>query len=276
MGPPVVDIEFRGRLGNRLFQYSFGRLLAENCHVALVHPAIEELDLPAQGLSKPRNKVIAFQPNEPTSETRRRYQKWLVQTRLKTSVLLADYFEDYIVFRPYLERIRSWFSMPPPRADNAVAVHFRCGDVMYSVNNRKNLPSPEAWKKVLDRVVTPGTPLYIVTTCPRHPNRKTVQRALDSISGVDLDEAVAFTQKYVDVFEHYHPVGWTSNTSKEDFRFLRTFNRLVIGNSTFGWWAAVLGHAKEVHVYGPWRPMKGRRNKNLGHTDYSGWSSWGD
>ena len=46
-------------------------------------------------------------------------------------------------------------------------------------------------------------------------------------------------------------------------------------NSTFSWWAAVLSEASCVGVFGPWKPNKGNRNKNLGKMDIPGWFSWG-
>ena len=61
-----------------------------------------------------------------------------------------------------------------------------------------------------------------------------------------------------------------------DFNLTRSFNQVIIFNSTFSWWAATLSGAKKVAIFSPWKiakPIQSRRN--LGETNYPGWFSWG-
>ena len=60
------------------------------------------------------------------------------------------------------------------------------------------------------------------------------------------------------------------------FNFIRSFDKILFKNSTFSWWASVLSDASRVGVFGPWKPDKGKKNKNLGQADFPGWFSWGN
>ena len=61
----------------------------------------------------------------------------------------------------------------------------------------------------------------------------------------------------------------------DDFNLLRSFDQVIIFNSTFSWWAAATGVADEVYVYGPWAPHKAKSKGSLGETNYKGWKTWG-
>ena len=60
-----------------------------------------------------------------------------------------------------------------------------------------------------------------------------------------------------------------------DFNLIRQFDKIMFKDSTFSWWAAVLSDASQVSPYGPWKPNKGVKNKNLGNASFKGWSPWG-
>lgn len=73
-----------------------------------------------------------------------------------------------------------------------------------------------------------------------------------------------------------HSSRWTSNTHFRSQYLLQKFRQQILfQHGTMAWWAATLSHASRVGVYGPWRPTKGAKNKNLGRTDFPGWYSWG-
>ena len=37
----------------------------------------------------------------------------------------------------------------------------------------------------------------------------------------------------------------------EDFKFIKQFNKIVMANSTFSWWASVLSEASEIYYPSP-------------------------
>lgn len=90
-------------------------------------------------------------------------------------------------------------------------------------------------------------------------------------------------KRFVDGMQQLNPVLHLSNAPLtpgspamrddfiDDFNFIRSFDKILVHNSTFSWWAALLSDASKVGVWQPWV----RGNKNLGLTDYAGWFQWG-
>ena len=60
----------------------------------------------------------------------------------------------------------------------------------------------------------------------------------------------------------------------DDFNFIRASDNILFEHGTLSWWAAVLSDAKKVGVYGPWRPWKGAKNKNLSKIPLQNWFQW--
>ena len=62
----------------------------------------------------------------------------------------------------------------------------------------------------------------------------------------------------------------------DDFNLLRSFDKVIIHNSTFSWCAATLSGASNVAIHNPWKIAKPvHQRRNLGETDYPGWFPWG-
>ena len=62
----------------------------------------------------------------------------------------------------------------------------------------------------------------------------------------------------------------------EDFNLTRSFNQVIIFNSTFSWWAATLSGAEKVAIFNPWKIAKPKhQRRNLGKTSFKGWFNWG-
>lgn len=280
----TVTVEYDGRLGNQLFQYCYARLLAERHNARVLHLGIAVIDVPAStdqktiAWNKQHSSVsIVSRRGEPDAAARKRRRAQL--QRAPQSVdrfYLRDYCEDFELFQPYLWRIREWFSAPTgsPLPQDVTVVHFRHGDVFVDKTNGQNVPTIEAWTRVLSAV--PGR-LHVVSTIRPESIEEDVRRELRGCAKpYSLKDAMVRTQRYVDMFQsmpNYEQ--WVCQTEREDFDYLRRCTgHLVFSNSTFGWWGATLSSASDVHVYGPWRPRKGAQNKNLGKTNYPGWSSW--
>jgi hypothetical protein len=95
------------------------------------------------------------------------------------------------------------------------------------------------------------------------------------ISLAAADNSVKYMHDLVTTLAPFNPIIVHHSNYMKDFDFIRSFDKIIIHNSTFSWWAAVLSQATRVGVYEPWKPAKGKRNKNLGHTNYPGWFGWG-
>ena len=90
---------------------------------------------------------------------------------------------------------------------------------------------------------------------------------------VDISLSTSYFNSLVEGFSKYSPVV-KKRSIVEDFNHIRSFGNILFQHGTMGWWAAVLSDADKVGVYGPWRPWKGKSNKNLSDINLKGWFKW--
>jgi hypothetical protein len=285
----ILKIKFTKGFGNNLFQYSFCRLLAEKQGFLLSHDAIPGMGIPRKiypfnnGLKLKYIKDIRKKNPDGLLD----YHK-ILNTKLGNSnYQVLGYFEDYTLYKPHLKKIRSWFpSVPVSNVDDAV-IHIRLGDRLLCANSYEDFISPEKYKNVLEGLKF--NKLYIVTDALKreHITKKDIRKVrrddeakrrklkvpMATFPPLDENKAVEYFNGLVDCFANYEPVIKRGDLM-EDFNFIRSFNTIIISNSTFSWWAATLSGAEKIGIYEQWKPHKGNRNKNLGRTDYKGWFSW--
>ena len=65
--------------------------------------------------------------------------------------------------------------------------------------------------------------------------------------------------EYLSAFKRYNPIvissgfSWPPNQNTiDDFKFLASFNKMILSNSTFAWWAAFFGSPQAVYTFRPW------------------------
>lgn len=249
----TVEVRFFGHLGNNLFQYALGRVLAEELGHALVCVAplaragfdrVEQASGIADQLSAladrfcdvplrlPGREVIVPQLRLVLGEQ----AEWhghginlerVLRTGHAQRIVLRGYFQRCEYYLPYRERIRRWFHLPPvdgePRpGPRDIVVHLRRSHDM----------------RVLDRMLSLGY----------------YERALDAASfdrvlvcGLGIDATTRarlarFKPTYLEL------------DALATLRLLQRANNIVVANSTFSWWGAWLSDAE--HVWFP-RPVRG-------------------
>lgn len=209
----MVEVNYKGRLGNKLFQYTFGRILAEELGYGLKADPID-------GFSGTSDTIAGHIFETP-----------LIQILDKEVVdlpsMLADcsprkisiraYLQRAEYYAPYRDRVRTWLRLPAapdePSPDDLV-LSIRLGDFVW-----------------LGRVLTPDFyfdiakrhgrgRLWIVTDDPGHP--------------------------YLDQFAEFQPTYFNAEPF-EQFNFLRSARHLVLCASTFTWWAAFLSNAERIY-----------------------------
>jgi hypothetical protein len=87
------------------------------------------------------------------------------------------------------------------------------------------------------------------------------------------DKAASYVNELVNKLSEKYEIKFHHKGLIKDFNFIRGFDKIMLGYSTFSWWAATLSDASWVGVFEPWRPWK-ENNKNLGKTNYPGWFGW--
>jgi len=298
----TVKIHFTIGFGNNLFQYCFGRLVAEINGMKLNHPAIPEMGIEAQ--SYWRNpflptEIIGRRLGQKESITIN-YAKWLKKSQKPRNYIVRGYFEDYRLYKPYLEKIRSWFPKVPKTNTKDVVIHLRLQNRILRISR---FPHPSEFIKAV-KMFGDYDRVHIVTDAGKWDNytiedieeikervihKKGVRNWINRMLGTgkkmpSTKEVLEGIKILVDGLQKLDPIIHLSNSPlipgspalRQDFidhfNFIRSFDKILIHNSTFGWWAAVLSEASQVGVWGPWE----RGNKNLGRTDYPGWFQWGD
>ena len=286
----VVSVNFTIGFGNNLFQYCYARLLAENNDMGLHHKGIPEFNIPPAAPpvdSKLRTYII-------TDDTA---LQGLEHRLTNNNVVVNGYFEDYRLYEKDLERIRSWFPRVPQANTTDLILHLRLQNRLVQQTHHKNHILAEGYKRGMEKFKFDR--LHIITDAKKwEPHtEEDIEEIRDEITvgpnpahsspWVKMDQSLYYINTLIEGFADMNPIvhipdapvikgtGGLRSNHMQDFDFIRSFDQIMIFNSTFSWWAALLSDAKHVGTWLPWKPNKGPRNKNLGQTAYPGWFSWG-
>ncbi len=215
----MIEVRYRDRLGNNLFQYCFGRILAEELGYQLVAKPIPHFP--------GTYAVVAGQAFESPV--------WNCPDGVRLDEILADrtprrivvngYMQQYRDYRPYRDKIRQWVeigrSQVRPEPD-ALVLHIRLGDY----RQIGWVLSPEYYHAIIAR--ESFSRLYIVTDEPDSPL---------------LESFVKYTPTLV------------TGSPIESLRFIRSSRRIVLSQSTYGWWGAFLSEADRIYFPLPRRSV---------------------
>lgn len=230
-----------GRLGNNMFQYALGRIIAEH------HGFGYSFRPPVQRATPPRGTLADFSGSFPKagfdlpgelyeypveSYVIAKDPEWkgniidlnaILANRGRRCIRLSGYFQRYEYFAPHRETLRSWF-----KCHTAPCLH-------------SNISS-----KDIVVTVRRGVDFGIHDWLLPYSFYNTILSSLNDLGkvfvcGVDIDRA--FRRKLA----IYNPI-YVEGTPPEHFAFLQRFNRIILANSTFCWWAAFLSDATELYA----------------------------
>lgn len=236
----MVTCSFFGRLGNNMFQYAMARIIANKYGMKMGtmwnHNNFLEANECYEGHTVVGEPVVVDD----------------VVFRAKAvnplegfdftgkKVHLNGYFQDAVFYNDHRDFIKGLWQLPPMKKNTQdLVVHLRLTDYWWIRN--KTVIHPKWYFDIINR--EKFKKLYIVVE-PHITNKK-----------------------YLSYFQQWNPV-IVSKSPKEDFNFLRSFDRIVCSNSTFAWWAAFLSDASKIYLFGKWMGLD--RTSCLGLTDMTG------
>lgn len=255
----AVEVRFVGHLGNNLFQYALGRVLAEELGHALVCVApaasggfarVEQasgiadrlpalaarfadvpLRLPGRELRLPQLRLVLGE--QPDWNGHGINLAHVLATGWQYRIVLGGYFQRSEYYLPYRERIRRWFELPAAAGETVpgprdIVLHLRRSydmrvlDRMLALDFYEQILAGETWDRVL-------------------------------VCGLGIDER---TRARLARFRPEYP----ELDAFATLRLLTRARRIAIANSTFSWWGAWLSEADTIWfprpVRGIWSPER--------------------
>ena len=290
---PVIKIKFSIGFGNNLFQYVFSKLLAENHNGVHSHPYLPGFKYKSKNFNL-NKKLKTINVKKKEYETGA-YKRFFKKTTTKFNYNLVGYFEDYTIYKPHLKKIRNWFPKIKKTHKKDLIIHLRLQNRLIEVNHFLNLIEPKKYISLLKKFNYKN--LHIITDLEKWDEYSTedilkIQKDVSNgpnpgTAWISINESKMYVNTLINEFSKYDPVVHCSNSSTiygsgglrgdfmKAFNFIRKFDQVILFNSTFSWWAAVLSGASKVAVFSLWKPGREKNSPNLGSTNYKGWFNYG-
>ena len=278
----AVLVKFTNGEGNNIFRYIYGRLLAERRGCRLLSPALPALDIPAIGCSRQELKEIERDGKalilDMSAKDKANFHVYFDHPE-NVNIVVKAYPEDFTLYTPAIDHIRSWFPEIPMSNRDDLVMHLRLGDrlVMAGTYKNGNDQSPAAFIKAISQFDFKR--LHIVTDMPvwrpvtqREVEEFTFHRRVQSKDRISPETSAQYFNSLYGELSKFDPVVRVGNSLESDFAYMRGFDKILFQHGTLAWWAAALSHASKVGVLKRWR---GGKECNLGWTDLPGWFGWG-
>jgi hypothetical protein len=207
-----VSINYSGRFGNNITQYIFARIFSENNGLQLI-TNFNHTNSPIGFTDHTTGSIISGNQLIINDYS----ENILDAAWTPSNYLISGYFQKSKYYINRRNQILSFI-----KGDNIsvnyddIVMHVRLGDYLFKIH-------PEWYLNILKKQKFNN--LYIV-----------------------MEEE---DQKYLSYFSQYNPICISTN-QYDDWNFIRTFDRILCSNSTFGWWAAFLSNASKIWIFNRW------------------------
>jgi len=216
-----VQFDPWGRMGNRMFQYAFGYLLAKQKKTTLHTDSLPNFAIPS-------TQTSIISPYIETKQYGNNYVNLEELLKSDKNIVVNSFVQKANFYKNYRDELRDAFNIKQQITINEdkLVLHIRetnYKDIGYFLGY-------EFYKKI---IIEAGFNKAIIIT--DNSNCEAVQLLLK-------DGCVLNTEGYVSKFD---PV--SDDRSMYDFRTLLYSENIAISQSTFSWWAAFLGYHKNVY-----------------------------
>ena len=241
----MITMRYRGNMGNHMFRYCFGRILAENLGYEYEVPPI--IGFPntfetvnGRKIDAPVKRVGGFVVD---------MDALLANMKRNPCLIRCDgIFEYYPMFAPYKEKIRNaWLYLPQPYSRDNL------GDLTFSVRKKGELIPID-----IDEITSED--ILVNYRIGDFLEAKNQWRIVDFDYFDIILSQVKFSRVFLasDNIEHpilkkfdkYGAIYQTNANKFSTMNLIRLFNKIAISQSTYSWWAAYLSDASEI--YFPW------------------------
>jgi hypothetical protein len=226
----MIEVRYKGRLGNNLFQYCLGRILSEALGFALQANAIPGFPGTAETVAGATHEgpvqVLTGQIID---------LEGIVADQRPRRIVIDGWLQRYDYYRPHRDRIRQWLAFDPAIRVPDVPPEVVVVSVRRTDYVRIGWAMPFSfYEDAINRLLPNGGSICIVTDDRRDP--------------------------FFRHFARWRP-SFFSRTALEDMRFMAGARRLIMSQSTFSWWPTFLGNPQEVvcpvSAFGAWSPRGG-------------------
>ena len=219
----MIKIQWTGgRFGNQMFLYTFARLMATRfrykLETNLIENSIVTNSLHQEGSEYTNNPITI----NDTWKTGYFFPEYLE----KRQYIIHGFFQNGNYYFGKEALIQSFFQYQKPSSlnQNDIVAHVRLTDYK-QFGPGGTVIDPEWYINILDK--EDFNKVYLVTDEPTDHN-------------------------YFRKFKQRYNCEIVSQSAKEDFYFLMNFKKIIVGNSTFSWWATMLGDQEVVYTFKPW------------------------
>jgi hypothetical protein len=223
----AVHVKYKGRCGNKIFQYVSARIFAEKNKLNLVtqldcdlvkttpHKIFDELNI-QDSLTTNSNSF----KNDEIECFGNHY-----------NYIFDDFFQNCVFINKNQDLVKSFFDLPQIEKNTEdIVLHLRLDDMIHGTDitnptdwGDSEIPHPNYYKRVLNS-----------------ENYKKVYIVVDKIK-------YEWEENYLKHFNDFNPV-IISQSPHEDFIFMRNFNKIITSISTFSYWSAFLSDAEKIYT----------------------------
>jgi len=217
----MIKVNFLGRLGNNMFEYCLGRILAEQLECGLVSPTIQGF-IGTENINSEKGSR-----DEPAIQLTGHVIDLdaVINNCNNKNIVLSGYFQRYEYYKNHKDKIREWMHIDDydvGQTNNDIIAHVRLGDdITYFHPEHPYIMPMDYYDKILENVSFDR--LYICS------------------------EPETIDSEHIKKFDKYDPIILHGDTL-EDFRAIKSFNKIIVPQSTFSWWAAFLSNASEIFM----------------------------